>query len=735
MVFSNTSNGWQGLAPDERGTGPMSSPTRTSPLHVVAVTSETDQPAASMAATAPRVCLFSDGNALAVELGQRLAADGYAIESIDTIDRLTDSLVGLSPQLVLIDSSRMADLATVGTTCREAEQRSHNPQRIQLMAMAAQDNLQWRLEARRAGVDVLLFPPFNVAEIVRRLQVHLAPAVEPKVRVLIVEDDRAQALFAESVLTNAGMQVQVEPEPMHVLESLTALQPDLVLMDLHMPLANGVELTALIREHPAFMHLPIVFLSGENDPDVRLEAINSGGDDFLSKPIRPKNLIVAVQNRVRRMRAMKHHVPAPGALDDATGLYRRAFVRDRINDALGTTSDQNPIAGGVLYVELDDLVALRDRLGLVAVDELFVSAGRMLASVLGEQAEAAGINDNAFLIFATNLDDDGLDALAKRLRDQLMQHPFEAGGKSIRLHVSVGICPLHLACGDANALLDTAERASREARTSEQGVKRCQPSIGVEPNREAALIERLHEAISSNSFELIYQPITAVQGSQEAQYQTLLRMRDASGQLLPAAEILPLAERNGLVIDIDRWVISRALSVVRQERDNGREVRLFIPQSMATFAAVGQAAWLKAALAADEISGSALVLESRLEETLLNPAALVAFANTMRDDGVQLCIGQYEHTADASRLLDQVPLGYIKLASKYVASDASRDVRDELHMLIDRAHKLYIQVIGHRVEDTSVAATLWMSGIDYIQGNLVQGAASALDFDFNTAVL
>jgi CheY-like chemotaxis protein len=67
-----------------------------------------------------------------------------------------------------------------------------------------------------------------------------------------------------------------------VLESLKSLKPDLILIDLHMPLANGAELTALIREHPAFTYLPIVFLSGENDPDVRFDAINSGGDDFLT---------------------------------------------------------------------------------------------------------------------------------------------------------------------------------------------------------------------------------------------------------------------------------------------------------------------------------------------------------------------------------------------------------------------------------------------------------------------
>jgi DNA-binding response OmpR family regulator len=92
---------------------------------------------------------------------------------------------------------------------------------------------------------------------------------------------------------------------MHVLETLKSLHPDLVLMDLHMPDANGVELTALIREHPAFARTPIVFLSGESDPEMRFAAINAGGDDFLTKPIRPKHLIDSVKNRVRRVRSIE----------------------------------------------------------------------------------------------------------------------------------------------------------------------------------------------------------------------------------------------------------------------------------------------------------------------------------------------------------------------------------------------------------------------------------------------
>jgi DNA-binding response OmpR family regulator len=259
---------------------------------------------------------LSDGNALAIELAQRLRTNDYEIETVETLGELSELLSCMAPQVLLVDASRMSDLIDVGTARRDAQQRTQHQRRIQLVAMAAEDDLRSRLVAHRAGVDVLLFPPFDANEVLGRLEALLAPAAEETLRVLIVEDDRAQALFAQSVLTNAGMQAQVEHDPMHVLESLKSLHPDLVLMDLHMPDANGVELTALIREHPAFMRTPIVFLSGESDPEARFAAMNAGCDDFLTKPIRPKHLIEAVKNRVRRVRTIEKQDAAPGTGED-----------------------------------------------------------------------------------------------------------------------------------------------------------------------------------------------------------------------------------------------------------------------------------------------------------------------------------------------------------------------------------------------------------------------------------
>ncbi|MEO5596934.1 MAG: EAL domain-containing protein [Lysobacteraceae bacterium] len=699
-------------------------------------TGETAKPAA-FGWTAPRVVmLLSDGNAFAMDLAQRLKNEGFDIANIDTAGELSDQLKALSPEMLLVDASRIADLPVVDVARREALQRSADKDaRIRLVALGEQDNLQTRLQARRAGVDILLFPPFNAAEVLRRVHGQLAPPSEDAMRVLIVEDDRSQAQFAQSVLVNAGMQAQIELDTLHVLDALNGFQPDLILMDLHMPEADGVELTALIRDHEAFMDTPIVFLTGDNDPDARSEAINAGGDDFLYKPISPKALIAAVQGRVRRRRAVVKRDRLAGARDERTGLYQRAWLFDRINDAIGAASDQRSQVGGVLFLEIEDAAALRDRFGLVAVESLLAAAGGLLSDAVGDRHLAALINDNAFAVLATDLDDDALDALARHLRDTLSKHYFEEGGKPVKLVPSVGICPLRYGFDDASALINTAERTCRDARVGEHGIRIYDRRRIGESDPDASLARQIRDAVGSDGFGLIYQPIAAIQGGHQAQYQTLLRLSDADGRLVSAAEILPLAERAGLMIDIDRWVLSRAMSVLAQQRDNGRHVRLFVPQALTTLAAKDQDIFLKVELGAHELSGGSLVLECRLADALLNPPALIAFADSMRSNGVQLCLGQYEQTADASALLEKLPLGFIKLAHKYVEDNVSKPLRDELRTICEQAHGKGIQVIGHRVEDQQTAMILRMYGVDYIQGNFVQGANDELAFDFNAELV
>ena len=140
-------------------------------------------------------------------------------------------------------------------------------------------------------------------------------------------------------------------------------------------------------------------------------------------------------------------------------------------------------------------------------------------------------------------------------------------------------------------------------------------------------------------------------------------------------------------------------------------------------------------LARHEVAGPSLVIDLRLEDALVHAVTLRQFSEQLMPAGVQFCLSQYVQDADADALLPQLPLGYLRLSGRYATAHADAALRDELRGIIDRAHRLGLQVIGPQVEDPQGAATLWMSGIDLIQGNLVQAAADAPDFDFQHAVL
>ena len=81
---------------------------------------------------------------------------------------------------------------------------------------------------------------------------------------------------------------------------------------------------------------------------------------------------------------------------------------------------------------------------------------------------------------------------------------------------------------------------------------------------------------------MLYQPVVAVAGNDLPQCQTLLRLRDSSGKLHSAAEVIPMAERSGLIVDIDRWVMMQSLALISDQHAEQKSLRLFVTQSPLT---------------------------------------------------------------------------------------------------------------------------------------------------------
>ena len=681
-----------------------------------------------------KVYHLSDGNPLACELDQKLdTLGGYELTILDNIEHLREILSAFPPHLVIVDAPYETSLESIGALIKTMRARTRH--RLALLSFSTSGELPVRLRAMRAGADAFVALPAQVDDVATRISELLDADTADPFRVLIVEDDRSQAIFAESILRKAGMTTRMCTDPLAALDQLDEFQPELILMDLYMPACDGMELTAIIREREAFVSTPIVFLSGEQNEEKHFQALDSGGDDFLSKPIRPKHLIAAVTNRVRRARQLERRGTGGSPRDPVSGLYLRAHVLDQIN-ALLTRDDATATLGGLMYLEIDSAASTRERVGMLAFDALLGQVGAFIASHVGANDLATRYGDSSFLLLCPQGDETALERLATSLRDRTGREKFDQDGRSFSLGLSIGICSFGARLGEVGAMLNGAERAMSDARRpggTHVGTYHSEPTTAPAGTFQA-LGEQIRAALKADNFQLLFQPIVALQGEETEQFQALLRLAGSDGKLYTAAEIVPIAQRDGLIGEIDRWVLSRCLLVLAERARQQRSVRLFVSQSIETVTDAQHAVWLRQMLETRRLDGNQLAIEFRLADAQSHLHDLAAFAEEVRKLEIHIALSGFEAGAMAFQLLEQLPVTFIKISPRYVDEGLRTPaLREELRQIISHARAHGAQVIAPRVENAQSAAHLWTAGVDYMQGDFVQKAGQDLSFDFHAA--
>jgi two-component system alkaline phosphatase synthesis response regulator PhoP len=120
-----------------------------------------------------------------------------------------------------------------------------------------------------------------------------------KKKIVIVDDfEESCQLMVEILSSEFDCKYICQPEK--ALELIHSTKPDLILMDYKMPYVTGVELCKIIKDIPTLKKVPIIFISGAVTSDERIETLESGGDDFLSKPFHPKELLLRAQKRLKK---------------------------------------------------------------------------------------------------------------------------------------------------------------------------------------------------------------------------------------------------------------------------------------------------------------------------------------------------------------------------------------------------------------------------------------------------
>ncbi|HET7923909.1 MAG TPA: response regulator, partial [Rhodanobacteraceae bacterium] len=482
---------------------------------------------------------LSRGEPPAAEIDRYLAEQGHDLNTFDGTDELKELLVALPPHLVVVDAAFEHALDEIGALVKRA--RAEVSERIWFVALANEAELPRRLRAVRAGCDAFIPLPAKPEDVIARIGELIETERSNPYRIMIVEDDRSQTLFAESILRKAGMETLAITEGLSALDELDRFRPELILMDLYMPDVDGMELTALIREREAFLSTPIVFLSGEHDADKHFEALNAGGDDFLSKPIRPKHLISAVTNRVRRARQMSSRqqaAPVAAPAPAADGTVAREALLQRLAECLAM-EDARSRAGGLVAFELEDAPILRIRLGDARAERLLAEIASFIAGHAGAHDKVAREGDAGFLLLNSDREGAQLGAYAANIRDRLSRETFAAAEGAAQLLLDAGVAAFQDSVGDALAMLEAAKSAIAKSRAvGKHGVFVVHDETKTNDGELARLIRF---ALDGAGLQILFQPIVSLHGEEHEQFQALLRLKGDDGHQYAAAEIVPVA--------------------------------------------------------------------------------------------------------------------------------------------------------------------------------------------------
>jgi diguanylate cyclase (GGDEF)-like protein len=310
--------------------------------------------------------------------------------------------------------------------------------KIPLLFYSHQDtDTPTRLAAVRAGGQEFFTGTLDASSLLERIEVLTHVAQYEPYKVLIVDDSRAQATYTERALNSAGILTRTLIEPIQAMAELAEFQPDLIILDMYMPECNGTELAKVIRHNDRYVSVPIIYLSAEDDLDKQLDAMSEGGDDFLTKPIKPRHLIATVRNRAARARNLKARM----VRDSLTGLYNHTHTLQLLEDArFRAQRDRQPLSFAML--DIDFFKKVNDNYGHPMGDRVIKSLALFLKQRLRKSDHIGRYGGEEFAVVMPDTDAQAARQVLDEIRQRFAEIHYPAQPLDLSCTFSCGIAQL-----------------------------------------------------------------------------------------------------------------------------------------------------------------------------------------------------------------------------------------------------------------------------------------------------
>lgn len=426
---------------------------------------------------------------------------------------------------------------------------------------------------------------------------------------------------------------------------------------------------------------------------------------------------VAVFSDLSSLKRSQEELDYLAHYDPLVALPNRLLFSERAKHDL-ERARMDKRCGALLMIDLDHFKDINESLGHSQGDTLLLAVARRLGVHLEQGMTLARLGGDEFALLCEQCNAGQAAALALRLLDSLAL-PFQLGSNELFITASIGIVLYPDDIENVEQLLRNADSALFKAKGSGRSTYAFYTQeLTSQAQQRVELSSALRQALEQNQLQLHYQSIHKLQNERIIGFEALVRWRHPEQGLISPARFIPIAEENGLITAIDRWVLPRACRQMRRWLDSGLSLDFIAVNISSRMFSQGELDILVTdALAESGLEAGRLELEVTESAIMQDPDAAIEQLSRLRALGVRLAIDDFGTGHSSLLRLKRMNVHKLKIDQGFVKGlPGSREDAAITRSVIALAHNLDLQVVAEGIETAEQADFLRTHGCDYGQG-------------------
>jgi len=411
--------------------------------------------------------------------------------------------------------------------------------------------------------------------------------------------------------------------------------------------------------------------------------------------------ISAIKHSEQELAFLAHH-------DPLTGLPNRLLFNDRVEQALAA-AEANKRGCALLLLDLDHFQSINDGLGHTIGDQLLKLVGDRLHDLLGNGVTLARLGGDEFAMLAENCQEVGqAGKLAQSIIERLRE-PFEFEGHRLFISASVGISLFPSDALGAEQLLRNADSALFKAKANGRACYALYTEeLTAHAQHRVETAGELRRALEQDELRVFYQPVFDLFSTRMVGVEALVRWQHPQRGLVPPGEFIPIAERTGLIADIDAWVLRRACRQMVQWQEEGRDLA-FVAVNLSSRLFGQRDLYRQVAEVLQETGLDPALLELEVTESAVmeDPEVALEQLHRLRELGLSLAIDDFGTGYSSLLRLKRLPVQKLKIDQGFVAGLPLDD--DDIaivRVIIALARSMGMQVHAEGIEQAEQARFL-----------------------------